>query len=69
MSFSRFELKSIRFQAVRQGSKGALSNSGYYDPGRIEVMLKSQLAELYGIVANYNRCFASSSHGRYGVNI
>mgnify|MGYP002803538670 FL=1 len=34
---------------------GALSTAGYYDPARIEVMLKSQLAELYGIIANYNR--------------
>lgn len=32
-----------------------MSATGYYDPARIEVMLKSQLAELYGIIANYNR--------------
>eukprot|EP00913_Durusdinium_trenchii_P024606 g23098.t1 len=35
--------------------KHALSNAGYYDPARIEVMLKSQVAELYGIMTNYNR--------------
>mmetsp|Transcript_59180 Transcript_59180/g.138625 ORF Transcript_59180/g.138625 Transcript_59180/m.138625 type:complete len:651 (+) Transcript_59180:112-2064(+) len=38
-----------------QTERNALTSEGYYDPARIEVVLKAQLAELYGIITNYNK--------------
>eukprot|EP00434_Breviolum_minutum_P029888 symbB.v1.2.026429.t1/scaffold2637.1/size74321/5 len=62
ISIGSLEVNQIGCQAVmadmapsKPAKGGALSTAGYYDPARIEVMLKSQLAELYGIIANYNR--------------
>ncbi|OLP97816.1 hypothetical protein AK812_SmicGene19805 [Symbiodinium microadriaticum] len=38
-----------------QTERNALTSEGYYDPARIEVILKAQLAEMYGIITNYNK--------------
>ncbi|CAJ1353993.1 unnamed protein product [Effrenium voratum] len=42
-------------QAPSQTEQNALTSDGYYDPARIEGVLRHQLAELYGMITAYNK--------------
>ncbi|CAJ1453961.1 unnamed protein product [Effrenium voratum] len=41
--------------APSQTEQNALTSDGYYDPARIEGVLRHQLAELYGMITAYNK--------------